>query len=599
MLTHKVGVGAAALALALALVSTPATAAPKNAPPVSTSLTLLATTDVHGNINDWDYFKNAPYKDAKTGDTKGLASAASIVKAVRAEKGANKVVVVDNGDFLQGTPLDYYYAAKEPVTQTGLPHPMAVAYNTIGYDAQVVGNHEFNYGLGLLGAYVGAADFPVLGANVIDEATGKPYLKPYTIITKAVPGGKPVKIGVLGITNPGSAIWDAANVTGKVRFDDMVKTAATWVPVMKAKGADIVVVLAHGGVGGTSSYGGSLPVENPDDQIAAQVPGIDVVVVGHSHLDKPVQWVTNTATGKQVLLTQPKNFAQTVSEVDFTLTRAARTDSWTVSGLAETSLRDQTYPEDPAFTAALKPYDDKTLAYVSQVVAQSSQELPATESRYKDTAIMDFIQQVQTETVTKAMAGTTYTGLPVLSIAAPFSRTAVFPAGDVTIRDIAGLYIYDNTLQGVLMTGAQVKAYLEYSAKYFVGVPAGGTFDPATGTNAVIGGVSVPDYNYDIMAGVSYEIDLSQPVGSRIVNLHKADGTAVAASDQFVVAINNYRASGGGGFPATGKDAVVVYNQLQEIRQLLIDWASAKGVIDPADFYTQNWALTVAGVPVG
>ena len=593
MRIHKVLVGVAAI-VAMTFGTAPASSAEHPHPVRTTQLTLLATTDVHGNINNWDYFKNAPYTE-RTGDTKGLASASSIVNAVRAAKGARNVVVVDNGDFLQGTPVDYYYAVQEPVTQTGLDHPMAVAYNTVGYDAQVVGNHEFNYGLPMLKAYVGDADFPVLGANVVSQRTGRPALRPYTMVTRKVAGGPPVTIGVIGLTNPGSAIWDKANVEGKLRFEDMVATAAKWVPVVRAHGADVVVVLAHGGVGGTSSYGGDLPVENPADTIATKVPGIDVVVVGHTHKDVPEQWVTNEVTGKQVLLTQPKFWAQTVSEVDLTLTRTtghSRAD-WAVSSMATTSLRSKDYAEDPAVTAALQPYHDATLAYVNQVVAQSSVELPATESRFKDTAIMDFIQQVQTETVDAALDGTAYADTPVLSIAAPFSRTAVFPQGDVTIRDIAGLYIYDNTLEARLLTGQQVKDYLEYSAKYFEQVPVGGTFDPATMTNAPAG--ATPDYNYDIMSGVSYDIDISQPVGSRIENLTLPDGTRVSMTDQFVVAVNNYRASGGGNFPGIAA-APVVYQQLQEIRQLLIDWALAKGTIDPADFFVPNWRLMVGDV---
>ena len=593
MRTPKVLVVAVAVA-AMSLAAAPAASAHKgrHTPPKTASITLLATTDVHGNINNWDYFKNAPYAD-RSGDTKGLASTASIVKAVRAEKGKNNVVVVDDGDVLQGTPLDYYFAVREPFTKTKFDHPMAVAYNTIGYDAQVVGNHEFNYGIPLLNAYVKEAHFPVLGANVINVKTGKPYYRPYTMITKAVPGGRPIKIGIVGVTTPGSAIWDKANVEGKLRFDDMVTTAAKWVSIVRARGADIVIVLAHGGVGGMSSYGGDLPAENPADIIAHKVPGIDVVVVGHTHRDVPVQWVTNQVTGKEVLLTQPKYWAQTVSEVDFTLSRTTEHSRWSVDSMHQTSLRAKDYPEDPAFTAALKYYDDKTLAYVNQVVAQSVQDLPATEARYKDTAIMDFIQKVQTDTVKQAMAGTPYANTPVLSIAAPFSRTAVFPKGDVTIRDIAGLYIYDNTLEGVVMTGQEVKDYLEYSAKYFATVPAGGTFDPATMTNAPHG--ATPDYNYDIISGINYDIDISQPVGSRIVHMTMPAGTPVSLTDTFVVAVNNYRASGGGNFPHIAT-APVVYNQLKEIRQLLINSASAAGVIDPRDFFVQNWQLTIAGV---
>jgi 2',3'-cyclic-nucleotide 2'-phosphodiesterase/3'-nucleotidase len=302
--------------------------------------------------------------------------------------------------------------------------------------------------------------------------------------------------------------------------------------------------------------------------------------------------VVNEVTGEPVLLTQPYRWGGTVSRVDLDLTKVR--GQWDVTGTEASALRTKAYAEHPAMVGALADEHQKTVDYVNQVVAEATEQLSGATSFWQDTAIVDFIQHVQTQTVQDALAGTAYADLPVLSIAAPFSRDALFPAGDVTIRDIAGLYIYDNTLEAVTMTGAQVEDYLEYSAKYFTTVPAGEEFDPATDANAVINGAPTPDYNYDMLAGVSYELDLSQPVGSRVVDLTLADGTPVTADMQFVVAVNNYRRSGGGNFPHVST-APVVYNEQQEIRQLLIDWAAERGVIDPADFFVENWWLTVAG----
>lgn len=553
-------------------------------------LTVLATTDVHGNVMDWDYFKNAPYAE-RSGESVGLARIATAIDQVRAAKGAESTIVVDNGDALQGTPMTYLYGSKDPVTRSGLTHPMAAAYNAIGYDAQVVGNHEFNYGLDLLRTYRSQLRFPLLGANVTDEQPGVLGLKPYTLVNRHVAGHKPVKVGILGLTTPGSAIWDKANVNGRLRFGDMVTAAKRYVPEMRRKGADVVVVLSHSGEGGTSSYGPELPPENVSDVIAREVPGIDVVVAGHSHRDVPQKRIVNEVTGREVLLTQPYRWAASVSQVDLRLVKER--GRWAVASSAASSLRGKDLAPNPRVVKAVQPYHDATVAYVNQVVARSSQELSAVESRYKDTPIIDFIQQVQTDEVRRGLAGTPQAALPVLSIAAPFSRTAVFPQGDVTIRDIAGLYIYDNTLEAVQLSGAQVKAYLEHSAGYFATVPAGGTFDPATMTGA--GGT--PDYNYDIVSGVAYDIDLSRPVGSRITGLRRPDGTPVADTDQFAVAVNNYRRSGGGNFPGIST-APVIYNQQKEIRQLLIDWPAAKGVIDPADFFVPSWRLTAGGVPL-
>ena len=311
-------------------------------------LTLLATTDLHGRVQDWDYFTDAPYSE-RSGDATGLARVSSVVDAVRAEQGEDSVLVVDNGDFLQGTPLSYFYARQQPVTETGIEHPMAAAYDVIGYDAQVVGNHEYNYGLDLLQAYTDDVDHMVLGANVVDATTGQPYHPPYTLQKMQVPGHKPVTVGIIGLTTPGSAIWDKGHVEGRVEFLDMVATAQRWVPVVDAR-ADVVVVLSHAGTGGASSYGPGLPVENPSDTIARTVPGIDVMVVGHTHQDRPSQVVTNEVTGEDVVLTQPYRWGATVSRVDLSLAKTR--GRWDVVATTASAIRTKDYPEDPEVLAA-------------------------------------------------------------------------------------------------------------------------------------------------------------------------------------------------------------------------------------------------------
>ena len=555
-------------------------------------VTVLATTDVHGHVLNWDYFRNAPYQD-RSGHQVGMAQAATAINQIRAERGADSVVVVDNGDAIQGTPLTTYYAKQAPITTTGATHPMAAAFNTVGYDATVIGNHEFNYGLDLLATYEGQLDAPLLAANVVRVADGSNAYTPYHLEKRTIEGQE-VTIGILGLTTPGSMVWDKAHLSGVLRIDDMVTSARTWVPRLREAGADVVVVLSHAGVG-VSSYTGDLPPENPADEIARQVPGIDAIVVGHTHKDVPEQWETNAATGKKVLLSQPRFWASSVAELTFDLTRDG--DGWQVTTKGAKAHYMKDFAPDAKVTEAVKGPHDVTVAYVNTRIATSKEELPATESRYRDTPIIDYIQMVQTATVKKGLAGGRYANLPVLSLAAPFSRTAVFPKGDVTIRDMAGLYIYDNTLQARLLTGAQVRDYLEYSAKYFAEVPPGGTFDPETMTGVERNGEPVRDYNYDIISGLRYEIDLSRPLGQRIVTLQHPDGTPVAADEQFVVAINNYRASGGGIFPHV-TDAPVVYDDLLEIRQELIDWASERGVIDQADFFVRNWRLVIDGKPV-
>jgi 2',3'-cyclic-nucleotide 2'-phosphodiesterase/3'-nucleotidase len=358
--------------------------------------------------------------------------------------------------------------------------------------------------------------------------------------------------------------------------------------VMRRCGADLVIVSAHGGDSGTSSYGPELPNENPAALIAAQVPGIDAILFGHAHLDIPQRFVANATTGEQVLLSEPSKWGQRLTKMDFELVRTH--GKWAIVSKAATTLNTNTVEADPAVLAVVKAQHAKTVGYVNQVVAQSTEELSAATSRYQDTPILDYINKVQTDEVTKALAGGAYSHLPVLSIAAPFSRTAVFPQGAVKIKDVAGLYIYDNTLEAVVLTGAEVKAYLEYSAKYFVTLAPDAPVNPDT-----INDPSVPDYNYDTLSGVDYDIDISKPVGSRITRL-QLDGAYVDPAAQFVVAVNNYRRSGGGNFPGIVKTQV--YNEQKEIRQLLIDWAQAKGAINPADFSVRNWQLVRGGSPI-
>ena len=511
------------------------------------------------------------------------------MQQIRAERAGKATLVLDAGDTIQGTPLATYYAKQEPITETGEKHPMARAFNVLKYDAITLGNHEFNYGLDLLSLWITQLGFPALAANAVNAKTKRPAFLPYTIKKVSLGRGAPtLRVGILGLTNPGVAIWDKGNVEGKLEFLDMVATAAKWVPQMRARGADVVIISAHGGDSGTSSYGPELPNENPAALIAQNVPGIDAILFGHAHLEIPQRFVANLATGEQVLMSEPSKWGQRLTRMDFTLTRER--GRWTVTEKKSATLNTNAVTEDPDVLAAVQAQHNKTVAYVNQVVATSTEELSAAESRYKDTAILDYINKVQTDTVTTALAGTEYADLPVLSIAAPFSRTAVFPQGDVKIKDVAGLYIYDNTLEAVVLTGAEVKAYLEYSAKFFVTLPVGAPVNPET-----ISDPAVPDYNYDVFSGVDYDIDISRAVGDRITRLQIA-GADVAGDARFVVAVNNYRRSGGGNFPGIVKEQV--YNAQQEIRQLLIDWAQAKGAIDPADFFEPNWQLVRAGTPV-
>ncbi|MFC3298427.1 bifunctional metallophosphatase/5'-nucleotidase [Arthrobacter agilis] len=578
---------AAAIALAPAATAAPGGGTgPKDR---TATITVMGTSDLHGYIENWDYFTNAEYDDAAHNDV-GLAKVSGLINQVRADRGAGSTVLIDAGDTIQGTSLTDYFANVQPVDETGESHPMAAAMNAMGYDAAALGNHEFNYGLPLLRTFEDQLDFPLLGANVVDWDSGAAAFTPYVIKTVKVTGQKPIRVGILGLTNPGVAIWDKNNVEGELRFPGIVEQARKYVPEMKAAGADVVVVSSHSGTSGTSSYGGDLPTENASTELAEQVPGIDAVLVGHAHQEIPERFVTNEQTGESVLLTEPKNWGMRLSVMDFELTKVR--GQWDVTSARSELLNANTVPADPVISTLISEQHQRVIDYVNTAIGTATETMSAADARFRDTAVMDFVNEVQAGAVAKALEGTPNADLPVLSIVAPFNRAAVIPEGPVTIRDVAGLYVFPNTLFGVEMTGAQVKDYLEYSARYFTRTDPGAPVDPATLTNAD----GTPDYNYDMMSGVSYDIDISKPVGQRITDLTYA-GAPIDPAQRFAVATNNYRQSGGGNFPHIATAPVLV-NQTTEIRQLLIDYLITEETIDPSTFFEENWQLTRDGEPV-
>jgi len=560
------------LALALALVVGGAFS-PRAVAAGSYQLTLLETTDVHGNIYPWDYYKNAPV------DGRGLAQVYTLVKQIRQEN--PNVMLFDNGDELQGTPLDYYYAKVEPI-QPGQVHPMIQVMNYMGYQAASIGNHEFNYGLSFLDEVINDANYKYLSANVYKYGTTDPYFTPYVILDEALNGGQEhIKVGVLGLTTPGIVIWDKSNLDGKLSAGDMVAAAKKYVPEMKAKGADIIVVLAHAGTSGNTSYDQSVQPapENPVLDLANQVPGINVIFAGHEHQQIPGKALQNNKVNG-VTIVEASSWGQALGEVDLTL---QKTDSgWQVTDAASKLLFTKGVQADQGVLDLVKTAHDKTVQYVTTPIGKTLTPISTAAARLADTAAMQLVNQVQMERVKEALQGTEYANLPVLSAAAPFNGDVNIKAGPVSIADIAGIYIYDNTLKAVLITGKDLRGWLEHSAENFLQVTT-----PDAGYTPIIN-PKFPGYNFDQIDGVRYQIDITKPVGQRIVNL-TYNGAPVTDDQKFILATNNYRAGGGGNFPGTGKNAIVVYDKLEESRQLIIDYVKSHGTIEvEAD---NNWSL--------
>lgn len=564
-------------------------------------ITVLATTDTHGTILDYDYFTGEEFGASNPDNARGMERLSTAITEIRDQEGAESVLLLDNGDANQGNPLATVYHANRG---DGTVDPVAAVYNHLDYDAGVVGNHEYNYGLDDLDQYEDNLDMALLGANVIEDATGDVYHTPWTMVTKETAQGDPVDIAVIGVVTPGVRIWDRLHVDGVLTFEDPVESLQKWVPEAEEAGADVVIVLAHTGLDNPGYEWDPADLEeNVATSIAENVDGIDVIVGGHSHQTNNAQVYLETPSGRQVLFTQPGYHARFASWVTIHLDEGADGSPevvWEDSAKpAAETLQASRYEKDPEIAAVIEDWHNETLAWVATVVAQATEDMPAASSRYEDTAILDFIQKVQTDEVARALEGDAeYADVPILSIAAPFSRTAVFTEGDVTVADMAALYIYDNTLMAVEMTGAEVRDYLEYAARYYEQVePDTEITDWDDVTNAAYPDVpnGIPDYAYDAMSGINYHINISKPLGDRIENLSYDDGTPVGDDDRFVVALNNYRQSGGSGYPHV-VDADIVYNEQMAIRDLMIDWAIAEQVIDPADFFVENWSVSASSV---
>lgn len=515
-----------------------------------THITIMATTDLHGNILPVDYYTNKA-------DNRGLAKVATIIKQAR--KDDPNLLLLDSGDTIQGTPLVYYHNKKNNAP----PDPMMLSMNALKYDAMTVGNHEYNFGLQVLNKARGEAKFPWLSANTYKKGTDETAYDPY--IVKDVNG---VRVGILGLTTPGIPNWENVPNYAGLEFRDPRSEAKKWVSVLREKErVDVVVVAMHMGLEEDLRTGeknpGQVPNENEAIQIAEQVPGIDVILMGHTHREVPSLIING------VLLTQANYWGRHVARVDMYLQKD-NTGRWRMAAKsARTIPTDDKVEADAEISKLVESYDRETQAWLNHVIGESSKDLSAVDARFRDTAILDLIQRVQLEA-----------GHADVSMAASFNPEARIARGPVTVRDIAGLYIYENTLITLEVTGQQVRDALEHSAKYFLPYVAGKAASDLIDEK-------IPGYNFDIAEGVTYELDISKPLGQRIQNL-RFQGRPLSPAQKLRLVTNNYRVNGGGGYTMF-KSAPVVYRSSEEIRELIIDWVERHKQIPVEP--TNNWRL--------
>ncbi|EOC1567551.1 bifunctional 2',3'-cyclic-nucleotide 2'-phosphodiesterase/3'-nucleotidase [Cronobacter dublinensis] len=572
-------------------------------------LRILETTDLHSNMMDFDYYKDAPTEKF------GLVRTASLINAARQE--ADNSVLVDNGDLIQGSPLGDYMAAKG--LKDGDVHPVYKAMNTLDYAVGNLGNHEFNYGLDYLHKALAGANFPYVNANIIDAKTQKPLFTPYLIKETQVKDkdGKPhtLKIGYIGFVPPQIMTWDKANLSGKVTVNDITETARKYVPQMRAQGADLVVVVAHSGL---SAEPYKALAENSVYYLS-QVPGVDAILFGHAHAVFPgkdfatvkgADIAQGTLNGVPAVM--PGMWGDHLGIVDLVLSNDD--GKWKVTQskaearpVYDAQAKKSLAAEDQNLVKVLKADHDATREFVGQPVGKSADPMYSYLALVQDDPTVQVVNNAQKAYVEHFIQGDPdLAQLPVLSAAAPFkvggrkNDPASFvevEKGQLTLRNAADLYLYPNTLVVVKATGAEVKEWLECSAGQFNQIDVN-----SAQPQPLLNWDGFRTYNFDVIDGVKYQIDVTQPAkydgecqtvnpkAERIKHL-TFNGKPIDPNATFLVATNNYRAYGGK-FAGTG-DSHIAFASPDENRAVLAAWIGAEtkraGEIHPAA--DNNWRL--------
>lgn len=529
-------------------------------------LRIIETSDVHGSFFPYDFINRQPKRG-------GLARVSSYVKRLRDELGQN-VILVDNGDILQGQPTCYYYN----FIDMAATNVAAEVVNYMKYDAETFGNHDVETGHKVYDKWISEVKCPVLGANIIDVTTGKPYVPPYTILKR-----DGVKVAIMGMLTPAIPNWLTEDIWSGLRFDEMVSTARHWMAVLQEKEKpDVVIGLFHSGKDGgivTEEY-----AEDASLKVAKEVPGFDLVLFGHDHT-RHNSVVTNVE-GKPVTCLDPANNAITVADAEVELTlRKGKVVGKTVRGKLVDVVDE---PIDERFMAHFQGHMEKVSNYVNREIGQFKNTIYTRDCYFGSSAFNDLILNLQLQ----------ITGADI-SFNAPLTFDAAIHEGPVRVSDMFNLYKFENQLYVMRLTGEEVRKHLEMSYDLWVNTMQSADDHLLLLSESTFGdqqrlGFKNFSFNFDAAAGIDYEVDVTKPDGQKVEILQMSNGEPFDESKWYNVAVNSYRGNGGGelltrgaGIPRDSLASRVAWRSDRDQRYYLMQEIERQGVMDPKP--NNNW----------
>lgn len=539
----------------------------------NTKIKIVYTTDVHGNFFPVDYITMSPVDGS-------LSRVVSAIDSIRETPGGNNLVLLDNGDFLQGQPSVYYYNYIDTIS----PHLASEIYNYIGYDATTIGNHDVETGHAVYDRWRSQNRMPLLGANVIDNKSGQPYLRPYVILEK-----DGVRIAVLGLLTPAIPAWLPENLWSGLSFEDMVTSAKKWIPIIKSnENPDIIIGLFHSGHDETMRTGEF--IENASLKIAREVPGFDALLIGHDH--QKFHEVIENVVGEKVTVLNPANNAKAVGLLEFDVKKS---NGKLKSKKITSNILDITgFAPDKAFLEKFAPQREKIRNYVARKIGNVSEEMSIDDAFFGPSSFMSFLHRLQLD-----ISGAD------ISFAAPLSFGAVIRKGPMKVSDTFTLYKYENMLYVIKMTGREIKSYLEESYSIWTRQITDSQHhlinftseNPSLNDNRL----AKPAYNFDSATGIDYTVDVTKPKGEKINISSLSDGRSFSLDSTYTVAINSYRANGGGNLLSDGagisreelKKRIVSATD-KDLRYYLIDYIEKHPDIEVQTIH--NWKFIPDGI---